>query len=115
MTHYPAALERHLQGSPNKGQDDGAETLVHGEPLLHDFYSLYRCRCHASRPISCMWPCLTHGRNCAAAGLKKGTFKKWVRRAGTVCAVLQLGTAFAATRALFSSEARQRLVEMDLR
>jgi hypothetical protein len=51
----------------------------------------------------------------AGAGLKKGTFKRWVRRVGSLCAVLQLGTAFAATRALFSSEARQRLVEMDLR
>lgn len=50
-----------------------------------------------------------------SAGLRKETFKAWVRRLGTLCAVLQLGTAFAATRALFSSEARQRLVEMDLR
>ncbi len=49
------------------------------------------------------------------SGLRKETFKRWVRRLGTLCAVLQLGTAFAATRALFSSEARQRLVEMDLR
>ncbi|CAL8466733.1 g6269 [Coccomyxa elongata] len=48
-------------------------------------------------------------------GLRKETFKAWVRRLGTLCAVLQLGTAFVATRALFSSEARQRLVEMDLR
>ncbi|KAK9916442.1 hypothetical protein WJX75_002644 [Coccomyxa subellipsoidea] len=48
-------------------------------------------------------------------GLRKETFKKWVRQLGTLCAVCQLGTAFAAIRALFSSEARQRLVEMDLR
>ena len=38
-----------------------------------------------------------------------------VRRLGTLCAVLQLGTAFAAARALRSSEPRQRLVAMDLR
>eukprot|EP00884_Botryococcus_braunii_P010525 jgi/Botrbrau1/19474/Bobra.0338s0091.1 len=48
-------------------------------------------------------------------GLPKTTFKAWVRRLGTLCAVLQLGTAFAASRALFVSEVRQRLVAMDLR
>lgn len=50
-----------------------------------------------------------------AAGMRKATFKTWVRRLGTFCAVLQLGTAFAASRALFVSEVRQRLVAMDLR
>ena len=41
--------------------------------------------------------------------------RAWVRRLGTAAAVLQLGTAFAAARALRSSEVRQRLVAMDLR
>jgi hypothetical protein len=60
-------------------------------------------------PTNCVTRCDMH------AGLRKETFKKWVRQLGTLCAVCQLGTAFAAIRALFSSEARQRLVEMDLR
>ena len=34
---------------------------------------------------------------------------------GMVCAVLQLGSAFAAFRALRSSKERQRLAAMDLR
>ncbi len=38
-----------------------------------------------------------------------------MRRLGTACAVLQLGAAFAACRALRTSKVRQRLVAMDLR
>ncbi len=30
MTHYPGALERHLQGSPIKGYADGVDALVYG-------------------------------------------------------------------------------------
>jgi len=41
--------------------------------------------------------------------------RAWVRRAGTVAAALQLGTAFAAARALRASEVRQRAVAMELR
>ena len=41
--------------------------------------------------------------------------RAWVRRAGTAAAALQLGTAFAAARALRASEVRQRAVAMELR
>ena len=41
--------------------------------------------------------------------------RRWVRRLGMAAACAQMGTAFAATRALFTTEARQRLVDMDLR
>ena len=46
---------------------------------------------------------------------RKARARRWVRRLGMATACLQLGTAFAATRALFTAEARQRLVDMDLR
>ena len=36
-------------------------------------------------------------------------------RLGTLAAFAQLGTAFADMRALFTTEARQRIVDMDLR
>jgi hypothetical protein len=62
---------------------------------------------------SSRWLHLT--RDCVGPGMPKTAFKAWVRRLGTLCAVLQLGTAFAASRALFVSEVRQRLVAMDLR
>lgn len=40
---------------------------------------------------------------------------KRIMRFGMLCATLQLGTAFAAFRALRSSKERQRLAAMDLR
>lgn len=46
---------------------------------------------------------------------QKARARWWVRRLGMAAACVQLGTAFAATRALFTAEARQRLVDMDLR
>jgi|TARA_B110000977_G_scaffold182847_1_gene244903 hypothetical protein len=46
---------------------------------------------------------------------KKMDFKKMVRTAGAVCCLLQLGTAFAAWRALRVKDIRQRKAEMDLR
>lgn len=49
------------------------------------------------------------------ARLRKEQARWWVRRLGMLAACAQLGTAFAATRALFTTEARQRLVDMDLR
>ena len=49
------------------------------------------------------------------ARLRKERARWWVRRLGMLAACMQLGTAFAATRALFTTEARQRLVDMDLR
>lgn len=49
------------------------------------------------------------------ARLRKERARWWVRRLGMLAACGQLGTAFAATRALFTTEARQRLVDMDLR
>jgi len=49
------------------------------------------------------------------ARLRKERARWWVRRLGMLAACAQLGTAFAATRALFTTEARQRLVDMDLR
>lgn len=50
-----------------------------------------------------------------AARAAKTRARRWVRRLGMAAACLQLGTAFAATRALFTRESRQRLVDMDLR
>ena len=49
------------------------------------------------------------------ARLRKERARWWVRRLGMLAACGQLGTAFAATRALRTTEARQRLVDMDLR
>ena len=49
------------------------------------------------------------------AGHSKEELRRVVRRLGTACAVLQLGAAFAACRALRTSKVRQRLVAMDLR
>ena len=49
------------------------------------------------------------------ARVRKERARWWVRRLGMAAACAQLGTAFAATRALFTTEARQRLVDMDLR
>ena len=49
------------------------------------------------------------------AGHSKEDLRRVVRRLGTACAVLQLGAAFAACRALRTSKVRQRLVAMDLR
>ena len=54
----------------------------------------------------------------AAAADASGSWaarRAWVRRAGTAAAALQLGTAFAAARALRASEVRQRAVAMELR
>ena len=48
-------------------------------------------------------------------GFTKLDFKKMVRNAGAVCAMCQLGTAFAAWRALRTNDLRQRKAEMDLR
>ncbi|KAK9866535.1 hypothetical protein WJX84_010315 [Apatococcus fuscideae] len=48
-------------------------------------------------------------------GLSKERRRTLIRQLGTVCAVFQFGTAFAAARALRSSPDRQRLVAMDLR
>ena len=48
-------------------------------------------------------------------GFTKLDFKKMVRNAGAVCAMCQLGTAFAARRALRTNDLRQRKAEMDLR
>ena len=48
-------------------------------------------------------------------GFTKLDFKKMVRNAGAVCAMCQLGTAFAAWRALRVKDLRQRKAEMDLR
>ena len=50
-----------------------------------------------------------------AGRARKARARWWVRRLGMAAACVQLGTAFAATRALFTAEARQRLVDMDLR
>ena len=48
-------------------------------------------------------------------GFTKLDFKKMVRTAGAVAAMCQLGTAFAAWRALRVKDLRQRKAEMDLR
>lgn len=48
-------------------------------------------------------------------GFTKLDFKKTVRNVGAVCCMLQLGTAFAAWRALRVKDIRQRKAEMDLR
>ena len=48
-------------------------------------------------------------------GFSKYDFKVVVRRVGAVCATLQLGTAFAAWRALRTNDVRARKAEMDLR
>lgn len=48
-------------------------------------------------------------------GFSKDDVKRIIRSIGTACAVIQLGTAFASLRALFSAHTRQRLVAMDLR
>ncbi|GMH36591.1 hypothetical protein BSKO_04464 [Bryopsis sp. KO-2023] len=58
---------------------------------------------------------LSKDDNVRVYGFSKNDVKRFIRSFGTVCAVFQLGTAFAATRALFSSETRQRVVAMDLR
>ena len=48
-------------------------------------------------------------------GFNKFDFKRMVRNAGALCAMCQLGTAFAAWRALRTNDLRQRKAEMDLR
>jgi len=48
-------------------------------------------------------------------GFSKLYFKRVVRNAGALCAMCQLGTAFAAWRALRTNDLRQRKAEMDLR
>ena len=48
-------------------------------------------------------------------GFTKLDFKKMVRNLGAICAMCQLGTAFAAWRALRTNDLRQRKAEMDLR
>ena len=53
--------------------------------------------------------------NAVVFGYTKYDFKVFVRRFGAVCAACQLGTAFAAWRALRSHDVRQRKAEMDLR
>ena len=62
----------------------------------------------------CFWICVS--LCCPVpAGHSKEELRRVVRRLGTACAVLQLGAAFAACRALRTSKVRQRLVAMDLR
>jgi hypothetical protein len=53
--------------------------------------------------------------NATVFGYTKYDFKVFVRRFGACCAACQLGTAFAAWRALRSHDVRQRKAEMDLR
>ena len=53
--------------------------------------------------------------NAVVFGYTKYDFKVFVRRFGAICAACQLGTAFAAWRALRSHDVRQRKAEMDLR
>ncbi|QDZ20824.1 hypothetical protein HOP50_04g33450 [Chloropicon primus] len=48
-------------------------------------------------------------------GFSKTDVKRIIRRFGAVCAAFQLGTAFAATRALYSKDVNQRKIMMDLR
>ena len=48
-------------------------------------------------------------------GFSKTDVKRIIRRFGAVCAAFQLGTAFAATRALYSKDVKQRKLTMDLR
>lgn len=48
-------------------------------------------------------------------GFSKTDVKRIIRRFGAVCAAFQLGTAFAATRALYSKDVKQRKITMDLR
>jgi hypothetical protein len=48
-------------------------------------------------------------------GFSKLDFKRMVRNAGALFAMCQLGTAFAAWRALRTNDLRQRKAEMDLR
>lgn len=55
------------------------------------------------------------GKDQKVFGFSKYDFKRYVRRFGAVCATLQLGTAFAAWRALRTNDLRARKAEMDLR
>ena len=48
-------------------------------------------------------------------GWTKRDAKRFVRRTGAVCAVLQLGTAFAALRALRTKEHKKKAATMDLK
>ena len=48
-------------------------------------------------------------------GFSKTDVKRIIRKIGAVCAAFQLGTAFAATRALYSKDVNQRKLMMDLR
>lgn len=50
-----------------------------------------------------------------ADALTKGQMRKYVRWLGTIAAVLQLGSIYAAARALRTTPRKQRLVAMDLR
>ena len=55
------------------------------------------------------------GKDQKVFGFSKYDFKVVVRRFGAACAMLQLGTAFAAWRALRTNDVRARKAEMDLR
>ena len=57
----------------------------------------------------------TVGKDNRVFGFSKYDFKLMVRRFGAACAMLQLGTAFAAWRALRTNDVRARKAEMDLR
>lgn len=48
-------------------------------------------------------------------GFSKTDVKRIIRRFGAVCAAFQLGTAFAASRALYTKDVKQRKITMDLR
>ena len=57
-----------------------------------------------------------YGKNAPKVfGFSKLDFKRMVRNAGALFAMCQLGTAFAAWRALRTNDLRQRKAEMDLR
>jgi len=57
-----------------------------------------------------------YGKNAPKVfGFTKVDFKRMVRNTGALCAMCQLGTAFAAWRALRTNDLRQRKAEMDLR
>lgn len=57
----------------------------------------------------------SEGKQQKVFGFSKYDFKRYVRRFGALCATLQLGTAFAAWRALRTNDLRARKAEMDLR
>ena len=57
----------------------------------------------------------TVGKDNKVFGFSKYDFKVIVRRFGATCAMFQLGTAFAAWRALRTNDVRARKAEMDLR